>query len=70
MKKLFHFLLLALGMYLFTACEGHDNEVLQPEDAVMQDGEYEGLGEGRSGMIKVAIVVKNHIITTIQILCK
>jgi fumarate reductase flavoprotein subunit len=44
--------------------------VLQSEDAVMQDGEYEGLGEGRSGMIKVAIVVKNHIITAIQILCQ
>ena len=70
MKKLFQILSLALGICLFTACEGHDNEVLQPEDAVMQDGEYEGLGEGRSGMIKVAIVVKNHIITAIQILCQ
>ena len=70
MKKLFQILSLALGMYLFTACEGHDNEVLQPEETVMQDGEYEGLGEGRSGMIKVAIVVKNHIITAIQILCQ
>ena len=68
MKKLFQILSLALGICLFTACEGHDNEVLQPEDAVMQDGEYEGLGEGRSGMIKVAIVVKNHIITAIRIL--
>ena len=32
----------------------------------MQDGEFEGLGEGRSGMIKVAIIVKNHIITAIK----
>lgn len=70
MKKLFQILSLALGICLFTACEDHDNEVLQPEETVMQDGEYEGLGEGRSGMIKVAIVVKNHIITAIQILCQ
>ncbi|MBR5297208.1 MAG: flavocytochrome c [Parabacteroides sp.] len=68
MKKLFQILSLALGICLFTACEDHNNEVLQPEEAVMQDGEYEGLGEGRSGMIKVAIVVKNHIITAIRIL--
>ena len=68
MKKLFQILSLALVICLFTACEDHNNEVQQPEEAVMQDGEYEGLGEGRSGMIKVAIVVKNHIITAIRIL--
>ena len=37
-------------------------------EVVMQDGEYVGLGEGRSGMIKVGIVIKNHIIAAIRIL--
>ena len=67
MKNLFFILCLVWGMYLFSACETHENDVLQP-DSVMQDGVYEGLGEGRSGMIKVVIEIKNHIITTIRIL--
>ena len=66
MKKLFYILFLALGISLFTACD--ENEAPQLEETMMQDGEYEGLGEGRSGMIKVAIVVKNHLITAIRIL--
>ena len=68
MKKLFCILSLTFVISLFTACEAQGNEVPQPQDAEMKDGEYEGLGEGRSGMIKVAIVVKNHIITAIRIL--
>lgn len=66
MKKLFYILFIALGMSLMAACGA--NELTPPEEAVMQDGEYEGLGEGRSGMIKVAIEVKNHILTAIRIL--
>ena len=68
MKKLFYILSLILGMTLFTACDAEENGMNLPEAAVMQDGEYEGLGEGRSGMIKVAIEVKNHILTAIRIL--
>ena len=68
MKKLFYILSLTLGMTLFTACDAEENGMNLPEAAVMQDGEYEGLGEGRSGMIKVAIEVKNHILTAIRIL--
>ena len=68
MKKLFYILSLILGMTLFTACDAEENGMNLPEAAVMQDGEYEGLGEGRSGMIKVAIEVKNHILTSIRIL--
>lgn len=66
MKKLCYILFIALGMSLMAACGA--NELTPPEEAVMQDGEYEGLGEGRSGMIKVAIEVKNHILTAIRIL--
>ena len=68
MKKLFYILSFILGISLLVACENQGHEVPQPEEALMMDGEYEGLGEGRSGMIKVAINIKNHIITAIRIL--
>ena len=68
MKKLFYILSLILGMTLFTACDAEENGTTLPEAAVMQDGVYEGLGEGRSGMIKLAIEVENHILTAIRIL--
>lgn len=68
MKKLFYILSLTLGISLFAACHAEENGTDLPEAAVMQDGVYEGLGEGRSGMIKVAIDVENHILTDIRIL--
>ena len=68
MKKLFYILSLTLGISLLAACHAEENGMNLPEAAVMQDGEYEGLGEGRSGMIKVAIEVKNHILMSIRIL--
>ena len=68
MKKLFYILSLSLGLSLLSACHAEDNGTNLPEAAVMQDGEYEGLGEGRSGMIKLVIEVKNHILTSIRIL--
>ena len=68
MKKLFYILSLTLGMTLFNACDAEENGTNLPEAAVMQDGVYEGLGEGRSGMIKLAIEVENHILTAIRIL--
>ena len=68
MKKLFYILSLTLGISLLAACHTEENGTNQPEAAVMQDGVYEGLGEGRSGMIKVAIEVENHILTAIRIL--
>ena len=68
MKKLFYILSLSLGISLLTACETDENDTTLPEAAVMQDGEYEGLGEGRSGMIKLVIEVKNHILTAVRIL--
>lgn len=68
MKKLFYILSLTLGISLLTACDTDENDTTLPEAAVMQDGEYEGLGEGRSGMIKLVIEVKNHILMSIRIL--
>lgn len=67
MKRLIYIITSFILIALFTRCEADVNEP-QPAEVVMQDGEYEGLGEGRSGMIKVAIMVKKHIITAIRIL--
>ena len=67
MRKIYILILLLVSTMLIS-CENRQDDILQPEESQMQDGEFEGLGEGRSGMIKVAIVVKNHIITAIRIL--
>ena len=68
MKLKSYLLIILLFSVLFAGCDNHTNDIQQPEVMQMQDGEFEGLGEGRSGMIKVAIIVKNHIITAIKIL--
>ena len=68
MKSKLYILVILLVSVLAAGCDNHMNDTSIPEENQMQDGEFEGLGEGRSGMIKVAIIVKNHIITAIQIL--
>lgn len=47
---------------LFTACTNETTESL------MYDGDYEGIGEGRSGIIKVLTHIEEHKITDIKIL--
>ena len=66
-NRLYLFIILLVGI-LAAGCDNHMNDTPMPEEIQMKDGEFEGLGEGRSGMIKVAILVKNHIITAIRIL--
>lgn len=68
MKNRLFILIIILVSFLTAGCDNHIDDFPMPEESQMQDGEFEGLGEGRSGMIKVAIIVRNHIITSIQIL--
>lgn len=68
MKHKLYILILLLISLLSVGCENHRNDISKSEESIMQDGEFEGLGEGRSGMIKVAIIVRDHIITSIRIL--
>lgn len=68
MKKIFCSIALIFLLTAGIGCENQRNTSQQSEETLMQDGEYEGLGEGRSGMIKLVIIVKNHIITAIRIL--
>ena len=60
-NRLYLFIILLVGI-LAAGCDNHMNDTPMPEEIQMKDGEFEGLGEGRSGMIKVAIIIKNHII--------
>ena len=45
MRKLFYILVLIFGISLLIGCEKHGNKGPKPEDAIMHDGEYEGIGE-------------------------
>lgn len=47
-----------------TSCTMHDN----PEEKQMVDGIYEGVGEGRGGVIKIAIDVVEHRIANARVL--
>ena len=68
MKNRLYIFIILIFSILIVGCDSHVNDTPMPEEFQMQDGQFEGLGEGRSGMIKVAILVKNHIITAIRIL--
>ena len=68
MRRAFFVLALVWAVFMFAGCEKHSGNVPDPEDIKMIDGVYEGLGEGRSGLIKLAIEVRNHIITEINVL--
>lgn len=64
MKKILlpFFAIMALAM-IYLSCQGlnHDNRV-------MQDGEWEGTGEGRNGIIMVKSLVEDHILKSIKII--
>ena len=67
MKRLFYLFAILLVFPFFAGCE-KSGEIHREDEILMQDGVFEGLGEGRSGMIKVAITVKDHIISNIIVL--
>ena len=61
-------IILALcGLMAFTACSDDDNSAAEPETGVLQDGEWTGSGEGRSGSIIAKIVVKDHRVAQVTI---
>ena len=67
MERLFYIFAILLFLPVFAGCEKTSGGMIHDE-VLMQDGVFEGLGEGRSGMIKVAITVENHIISDILVL--
>lgn len=67
MRKLLYYCLLAFAAVMcctITSCSD-DNESSQEQ--VLQDGEWIGTGEGRSGTIIVKVVVQNHQVTDVVI---
>ena len=55
------------GLVIFTACANDDNPVVEPVTELLQDGEWTGSGEGRSGSIIAKVVVKNHQVEQVTI---
>ena len=55
------------GLVIFTSCANDDNPVVEPETELLQDGEWTGSGEGRSGSIIAKVVVKNHQVEQVTI---
>lgn len=51
---------LVCGLVIFSSCVNDDNPVVEPVTELLQDGEWTGSGEGRSGCIIAKVVVKNH----------
>ena len=61
-------LLISFLATLFVAYSCFPSSVIEDDKPeVMNDGVYEGIGEGRNGMIKVAVTVENHVITDVRV---
>lgn len=70
MKRILRWLmgvLLICGLWMFVACTNVDSPVVEPETGQLQDGEWTGSGEGRSGTIIVKVTVENHQVTKVTV---
>ncbi len=56
-----------MAIMTLTACSNDDNGGVVPEEQVLQDGEWMGTGEGRSGAIVVKVVVKDHQVEQVTV---
>jgi fumarate reductase flavoprotein subunit len=59
--------ILALNSLFMASCSNDDNSILEPTEQVLQDGEWTGSGEGRSGSIIVKVTVKNHQVKEVTV---
>ena len=57
---------LICGLWLFVGCSNEDIPIVEPTDQ-LQDGEWTGNGEGRSGTIIVKVTVENHQVTKVTV---
>ena len=58
--------LLICGLWLFVACASDDIPVAMPTEQ-LQNGEWTGSGEGRSGAIIVKVMVEKHQVTKVTV---
>ncbi|MCF0168307.1 MAG: flavocytochrome c [Bacteroidales bacterium] len=66
-QKFITALLISFMAALFVAYGCSPSSKNEDKPKVMIDGVYEGIGEGRNGMIKVAVTVENNIITDVRV---
>ena len=59
--------LLICGLWMFVACASDDIPALGPDTEQLQDGEWTGSGEGRSGAIIVKVTVEKHQVTKVTV---
>ena len=57
---------LICGLWMFVACASDDIPVVEPTEQ-LQDGEWTGSGEGRSGSIIVKVTVENHQVMKVTV---
>ena len=60
-------ILILSGLTTLTSCSNDDNGIVEPTGQVLQDGEWMGTGEGRSGSIVVKVVVKDHQVEQVTV---
>ena len=56
-----------MAIMTLTACSNDDNGGVEPAEQELQDGEWMGTGEGRSGTIVVKVVVKDHQVDQVTV---
>lgn len=59
-------ILILSGLTTLTSCSNDDNGIVEPTEE-LQDGEWTGTGEGRSGTIVVKVVVKDHQVEQVTV---
>jgi fumarate reductase flavoprotein subunit len=59
--------LLICGLWVFVACANDDSPAVELDTEQLQDGEWTGRGEGRSGSIIVKVTVENHQVTKVTV---
>ena len=67
LRLLFALHFLVLCSLMLTSCSNEDNASIEPAGQVLQDGEWTGSGEGRSGSIIAKVTVKNHQVELVTI---
>ncbi|MCR5152262.1 MAG: flavocytochrome c [Prevotella sp.] len=55
------------GLTMLAGCSDDDNSAITPIEEQLQDGEWTGYGEGRSGTIVAKVVVKDHVVESVTI---
>ena len=60
--------LLICGLWMLMACANEDTPAVAPVTTQLQDGEWTGSGEGRSGTIIVKVTVENHQVSKVTVI--